>query len=345
MEKVTMKDVAKLAKVSIATVSRVINENPSVKSEIKERVLQAIEKLNYRPNTIARSLKTNHTGTIAFLVTNISDYFFTAISRGIEQVIKQHDYNLIVCSNDNSKETEKKYLQMLQEKQVSCIILNTTGKNNEYITELSNHLPIILSNRKIKNENFKGDFVDFDNTDAVYRLTKHLISLGHRKIGVINGPLYLSTAHERFEGFKKAMKEINIEVDENYPFNYNGSFISKDGYRGVKYLLEKDDQLTAIVMMNSEIALGAYKYFISNNINIPEDLSVVSFGDILNKELLFVNPTISYTDLKSLGNKLGEVAIERVENKSLNVNREFRFMTQIQYGESTSKPSISRKIN
>lgn len=333
---ITIKDVAKAAGVSIATVSRVINENPTVNPEIKKKVLEAIKKLNYLPNNAARSLKTQNTETIAYLVTNISDYFFTAISRGIEQVIKEYNYNLLVCSNENSKETELQYLKMLQEKKVSGIILNTTGYNNEYIAEISQMFPVVLSNRKIPVPTFRGDFVDFDNSSSTLELTNHLISLGHKKIGVVNGPLHLSTAYERYRGFIMGMKKIGIDIDENYQYNYNHPFTLEGGYKGAQYLMEMDDPPTALILMSSELALGAMKYFVSNEIKIPDDVSIVSFGDILNKELLFINPTLSYTDLNSFGNKLGKVMIERINNRDLN-NREFRFMTTLQYGNSTRK--------
>jgi LacI family transcriptional regulator len=333
---VTIKDVAQFAKVSIATVSRVINQHASVNPEIKEKVLKAIEELNYYPNNAARSLKIQNTRTIAFLVSDISDYFFTTIGKGIEDVIRNLKYNIMFCSTGNSGEIELEYLKLLLEKKVDGIILNTTGKNNEYISELSHRVPIVLSNRRINHPNFKGDFVDFDNFGGIFELTSHLISLGHRDIGVVNGPLFLSTFKERYEGFVSAMKTAGIEVSEQYPFQYIGNTYSssQDGYEGAKFLMEADVRPTAIVLMNSEIAFGALRYFYEKQIKIPDDVSIVSFGDMFNRDLLYIRPTISYTNLKGIGKKLGELMIERIENNDI-VNREIRFTPRIQYGNST----------
>ncbi len=337
LRSVTIKDVAAAAQVSIATVSRVINHTGTVKPELADRVQQAIQELNYSPNSVARSLKTASTSTIAFLVSNISDPFFTTIGRGIEDYIKDFGYNLIVCSIDSSKEKELSYLQMLKEKMVDGIILNTTGFNDEAICELSHQLPIVLSNRRINASVFNGDFVDNDNTSGIYQLTQHLIHLGHRKIGFINGPMHLSTAAERHKGFCDAMKSIGITIDDSYPYAYYGNFSAQSGYDGAKKLMKAEDRPTALVLMNSELALGALRYFAESNIQIPEDLSIVSFGDIHNRELLYVTPTVASTNLMGIGYKMGELLLDRINRKNEIANREVCFVTQISYGNSTKE--------
>lgn len=213
----TIKDVAFESQVSIATVSRVINKSGTVNPLLEERVLAAIEKLSYTPNNIARSLKTSTTSTVAFLVSNISDPFFITIGRGIEDYIKEYDYNLMVCSVDQSPEKELEYLNLLKEKQVDGFIINSTGLNDDEITKISQKIPIVLSNRQITNPSFIGDFVDNDNVGGIITLTKHLTKIGHTKIGIINGPNYLSTAQERLKGFTTEMKRIGITVDKTYP--------------------------------------------------------------------------------------------------------------------------------
>lgn len=145
MGNVTIKDVAKLAGVSIATVSRVINDNYYVSPEIKEKVLQAIEDLDYYPNYVARSLKSEKTNSIGFLVSDISNTYFTTMAKALEDVIHKKNYSLIVCSTEDKKEKELAYLKLLISKKVDGLILNTTGKNDELIAELSKQLPIVLS--------------------------------------------------------------------------------------------------------------------------------------------------------------------------------------------------------
>ena len=330
----TIKDVASRANVSIATVSRVINHSGSVNPILAERVQQAIQDLNYSPNIVARSLKTSNTATIAFLVSNISDPYFITIGRGIEDYIKGFGYNLIVCSIGHSQEKEIAYLQLLKEKKVDGLILNTVGYNDDIISELSQNTPIVLSNRRINSASFNGDFVDSDNIGGVYALTKCLLAAGHRKIGTINGPSHLSTASERYRGFCNAMNDHGIAIEQNYLYQYEGLFNSESGYHGAKILMEQNSPPSAIILMSSEIALGAMRYFSTNKISIPNDVSIVCFGDIPNREILYINPTVAATNLTGMGMKMGELLLERIQAKERIANREICFTTQIYNGNS-----------
>ncbi len=311
-----------------------INHTGTVKPELESRVQQAILDLNYSPNIVARSLKTSNTSTIAFLVSNISDPFFTTIARGIEDYIKDFGYNLIVCSIDHSKEKEVAYLQLLKEKKVDGLILNTTGYNDELISEISQYTPIVLSNRRINSAFFNGDFVDSDNIGGITALTKHLISSGHKKIGIINGPSHLSTASERYRAFHNVMKTTGITVDASYPYLYEGLFNCESGFNGAKTLMELEDPPSAIVLMSSEITLGALQYFAAHKISVPNDVSIVCFGDIQNRDILYVTPTIASTNLIGMGIKMGELLLERIQAKDPVSNREICFTTQIYYGNS-----------
>lgn len=331
----TIKDVAFEAQVSIATVSRVINKSGTVNPELEKRVLAAIEKLSYSPNNVARSLKTSTTSTVAFLVSNISDPFFITIGRGIEDYIKEYDYTLMVCSVDQSPERELEYLNLLKEKQVDGFIINSTGLNSDAITKISQKIPVVLSNRQIVNTSFIGDFVDNDNVGGISTLTKHLTKIGHTKIGIINGPNYLSTAQERLKGFAGEMKRIGITVDETYPYLYENFFTKRSGYEGMKMLLGLEDPPTAIIAMSSEGALGALMYCKDNHVRIPEDISLVCFGNIENQELLYTDLTIATTNLNAIGNKMGELLIERIQSKDALPNREIRFVSALMEGHST----------
>lgn len=338
-KKATIKDVAREAGVSIATVSRVVNGTASVDPNLVTRVDLAVKTLQYTPNNVARSLKTSSTSIIAFLVSNISDPFFITIGRGIEDYIKDYGYNLMVCSVENSQEKELSYLRLLKKKMVDGIILNTTGLNNNAIEELSRHIPMVLSNRRISSSLFKGDFVDNDNFGGIRDLTHHLLSLGHTKIGYINGPEYLSTAKERLKGFISAMEEHGLSVNSEYPYKHTGYFTFQDGYCGAQALMSLPDPPTALVLMSSELALGAMDYFVGHGIRIPEDLSIVCFGDIMNRNLLYVIPTIASTNLIGIGNKMGELLMERIQAKGDMANREICFTTQITYGNSARQLS------
>ncbi|MDN5276207.1 MAG: hypothetical protein PWR01_172 [Clostridiales bacterium] len=337
MADVTIKDVAKRAGVSIATVSRVINNNYYVSPEIREKVLRAIEELNYYPNSVARSLKNDSTThTIGFLVSDISNNYFTIMAKAVEEVVHKEGYSLIVCSTNDVKKRELVYLKLLISKKVDGLILNTTGENDDFIATLSERLPIVLVNRRVYNQNFRGDFIDSDNIEGTYKLVTYLLSMGHRKIGVINGTLSVSTGRERFKGFERAMSEVGIFVDESYPYRYDGDFTMESGYQGAAKMVNMHQKPSAIVIMNNVMAIGALKYFRANNIRVPEDVSIVAYGNIDNSDLLYVQPTIVTLDPWSIGNKAGEMILERIKNRNMG-NREVIFVPQLVEGNSVKK--------
>ncbi|WP_312459560.1 LacI family DNA-binding transcriptional regulator [Proteiniclasticum sp.] len=334
---VTIKDVAREANVSIATVSRVVNGNYIVSEDLKERVFAAIKSLNYVPNSIARSLKIDHTLTIGLIVSDISNSYFTALARSAEDIIMKKGYNLIVCSTDDKKEKEASYLKLLLEKKVDGILLNTTGKNDDLISEISKSIPVGLCSRKIKNPEFIGDFVEVDNLNGAYTLTKHLLSLGHRKIAVINGQKHISSSVERYNGFLKAMEEFGIEPPETNPYHYHGNFNSPDsGESGVEYLLSLPHPPTAVITMNNELALGVIRYTMRHGIKVPDELSICSFGQITNSELMLIQPTYVTMDPASMGTTLSEMVIERISHKQNIPSREVRYTTTLVHGNAVS---------
>lgn len=335
MEKqATIKDIAAMANVSIATVSRVMNKTANVRPEVASRVRQAAKALSYSPNAVARSLKKARTSMIGFLVSNISDPFFTAIARGIESYIQDYGYSLIVCSIGHSKESEKKYLQFLQGKKADGLIINTTGYNNDVITALSNQMPIVLSNRRIDSPEFVGDFVDNENVGCAYELTKMLLMHGHKRIAIINGPEHLSTAYERYRGFCSAMKEFGHTVSSAYPYQYSNTFTVQTGYDGTTKMMELPEPPTAFVYASSELAFGGMRSLLQKGLRVPEDVSFVCIGDLLNRDLLYVKPTMSSVNLHGMGERMAELLLERIQSEGVIPNREIRFSSTILEGNS-----------
>jgi len=331
MEIVTIKDVAKYTGVSIATVSRVINKNYYVSPGIEQKVSNAIKELGYYPNAIARSLKNDSTHTIGFVVSDISNSYYLTIAKALEKVIEGEKYNIIVCSTENKEDREKALIQLLMSKKVDGIIINTTGKNDDFISQISNNVRVILISRKIKGTNFKGDFIDSNNFQGAFALVSHLSSIGHRKIAVINGDLELSTGWERFDGFKRAMQEIGLDVQNDYKYRYDGDFSIESGYQGAAQIMNLSDKPTAVVVMNNSMSIGALRYFKSHNINVPQDISIVSYGDIDNIDILYIQPSIVALNPWVLGTKAGEMILTRIKDKSIN-NREVIYTPQLVIG-------------
>lgn len=338
MNNVTIKDVAQAANVSIATVSRVLNKNYYVRPELVQKVEDAVRILGYYPNSVARSLKVQSTMTIGYLVSDISNNFFIGVARAVEDYVRVHNFHLLMCSTDQDQAREYEYLKLLLEKKVDGIIINTSGFNDEFIAAISEKVPLVLLSRRIMTANVTADLVESDNVRGAFDLASYLISLGHRRIAMINGPNRVSSATERFEGFQRAMARIGIAVTTQDPYYYDGNFTFEGGYRGAKALFELAEPPTAVIFANNEMAGGGLRYFHEHNINVPGDVSVASYHRIVNDDLLYVHPTYTTMDPTMIGRQLAEFLVERIQHKEdLRgiANREVRYPAKVVPGNGT----------
>jgi len=332
--RVTIKDVARRAGVSVATVSRVINKNYYVSPEVCERVNQAILECGYRPDSVARSLKNNTTYLIGFIVSDISNSHLMSIARAIENVIRESNYNLLVCSTENDPSLEKKYIEAFLSRRISGIILHSTGLLDSYVAEISRKIPITLVYRRVKDPGFRGDFVDTHGKRGVFLLTRHLIEEGHTRIGAINGSLQFSTAQDRDQGFREAFRIKGISIQEE--LFYYGDFTEASGYQGAETLFSLSHPPTALVCMNNAVAYGALKYLFRQGIRVPEDVSVVNYGEIEYAETMRVILTRVPQDPWNLGHKAGELILSRIHDPTL-PNREVIFDAELILGNSTKR--------
>ena len=334
---IRIKDITKKAHVSVATVSRSLNDSDCVTDAMRQRVMDAVRELGYVPNSIAKSLKTNSTYTIGFLVPDISNHFVISIARIVEDIVGRQNYNLILCSTGNKAERELDYLKMLMSRSVDGLILNTTGHNDEFVLRMNRQVPIVLLNRQIQAEGFRGDLVDTNNYLGAYLLTKQLLALGHRKILVVRGPLHLSNSKERFQGFADAMAESGLTVNERYPYVYTGEFLMQSGIDAVDFFCDLDDRPTAILSLNNMLTVGILEQLHARNIRVPEHVSLVSYDAINNVDLMMIRPTSAIFDTTAIGKLLGRTILERIRNPE-SENRKFVFDPTIIQGNSLSVP-------
>jgi LacI family transcriptional regulator len=325
MAEATIWDVARLARVSIATVSRVVNNEESVSKKTLIKVQQAIKEVNYVPNASARNLRTDKSKIIGLLVSDIENNYFTTMAKTIEKTLHKYGYNIVLCNTGDDAEMEKEYLYRLMSLRVDGLIINASSYNQRYIAELSHLLPIVLIERTVSETNFKGDMISSNNFSGIHTLTKYLIDMGHRKISIINARLQVSTAYERMAGFTAAMQEIGITIDSDYPYLYDAVLFNEEGgIQGCKHLISLKDKPTAIIASNNALALGVYKCLHTSSIKIPDNISVLNYGNIQNSDILYVNP--SYTTLNPLfiGEKAANHILSRIKNPETN-NREVVF--------------------
>jgi len=221
----TIKDVAKKAEVSIATVSHVINNTRYVSPELTIKVKKAMEELRYQPNAVARSLKTEKTQTIGLIVSDISNPFFSTLVRGVEDTAMNNGHSVIVCNTDETLVKEELYVDVLIQKKIDGMIIAPTGKSDKNLEKVyQNDIPMVFIDRQI--EDIEADAVLSDNFTGCYQVTRHLIELGHKRIGLILGLKRISNTQERLNGYKKALSEYGIKYDSQL---ITGGYSKNDG--------------------------------------------------------------------------------------------------------------------
>ncbi len=307
---VTIKDVAKLAGVSISTVSRVINDSKPVSPEARRKVLHAIKELEYEPNEVARSLVTKKSNLIGVIVDDIGSHYVAQIVRGIEEIGRMYNYDIILSSSYGSAETEMKFLQLLRTKQAEGIILVSEIMNEkllEYLKELK--IEFIYLNRYYNVPELPT--VSLNNKQASAMMMEYLIELGHENILYVTQEKDIEQTIEKckIEAYNEAMKKIGsksvihqIDSHEIYAGYNAGPEIQK---------VIKENDITAVFCCQDELAIGLMNYFYDNNIKVPDDISVAGYGDI-NVASIY-RPTL--TTIKEPYYDLGAVSVRKILKK------------------------------
>lgn len=295
----TINDIARTAGVSRTTVSRVLNDSGYVKEETREKILKAIQELNYTPSAIARSLSTNRTNTIGVIVPEINNPFFGEIIKGISQVADEHNLNIILFNTDDTRDKELKALKILKEQRIQGIIITPTYPedkfNREYLNTLKSlNIPVVLMDGHVEYSNFSGVFID--HIKGAFDGTMALIEEGHSKIAIITGDMNSRPARDRLTGYKNALVLNHISVNKRYIFH--GNYKHESAYRITKQILDMEDRPTAIFVMSNMMILGCMKAIYEENVNVPGDIAIMGFDkidalNIVGMNISFINgPTI-----------------------------------------------------
>ena len=268
----------KRADVAPITVSRVVNNSGYVSAGTRQRVETAILELNYIPNTLAQSLRYQKTNTITLLVSDITNSFWTTVTRGVEDVCNRHDFNLILCNTDESQEKLEKYVNLQLERQTDGFLLVPTSDDSQMVMHIiQNHVPVVVLDRALPD--VQVSTVRSDSDGGAYQLTKYLIGLGHRRIGMLSGPETIFTSEQRVSGYKRALQEAGIPVDGALIF-YAG-YTQKAGYEMANHVLSDIQPApTALFAGNNFIAIGILWALKDLKLRVPEDISLVSFDDL-----------------------------------------------------------------
>ncbi len=309
----TISDVARLAGVSTMTVSRVVNNSGYISQATRERVERAVEQLGYVPNALARGLRFKQTKTIALILTDITNPFFTTVARGVEDAASEQGFNVIFCNTDEDEGDEGEYLNMLLQKQVDGILLVPARCSSESISLLqSRSVPVVVLDRRVPG--VQVDTVRGDSEEGAYQLVRYLLGLGHHGIAVLSGPRSVSTATDRVDGYRRAMAEAGVRVDESMV--HHDAFSQEGGYRMAKRALAAGPHPTALFAGNNFIAAGAFRALQEAGLKVPEDVSLVAFDDLAQSLAMEPFLTVAAQPAYEMGRRATELLLDRLAGEA-----------------------------
>ncbi|TQR18414.1 catabolite control protein A [Psychrobacillus vulpis] len=272
---ITIYDVAREANVSMATVSRVVNGNQNVKPATRQKVLAVIERLDYRPNAVARGLASKKTKTVGVIIPDISNVFYAELVRGIEDIATMYRYNIILTNSDQQEDKEVQLLSTLYSKQVDGVVMMSDQVTKEMLHEMErSHVPIVLAGTIESSNSFPSVNIEYDKAavDAVNRLLQN----GHKRIAFVSGSMAsaINQEHKLF-GYEKALDAASIEIDSDLIVGVENTY--DDGLLAWEKLSKLDNPPTAFFADNDEIAIGLIHGAQDNGLRVPEDIEVISF--------------------------------------------------------------------
>lgn len=274
---ITIKDVAKTAGVSVATVSRVLNQSTTVSKKAVERVNNAIKELGYKPNFLGRNLRKCTTNVILAILPGTEQTFYSEILHGMQYTASLNGYDVLFCTSNSDSKTELHLLNMLFNRTVDAAILFGTTLDNDTLVQINNDYNIALCCERKNNLGILTVSVDDEN--AAYDAICSLIQMGHKKIGMISSTLGNCSSFDRENGYKKALKQNNIAFDTKYLFK--GTYNCESGCEGFDYFMNLDNPPTAIFCISDLLAASTIKHAISEGYNVGKDVSICGFDNIV----------------------------------------------------------------
>jgi len=309
---VTIYDVARRAGVGIGTVSRAINDSPLIAAATKARVLKAIQELDYRPHALAQGLARNKTNMIAIILPIFTGYFFVELLRGVQEEAIRHHYDLILYSVHQTDKVRLFLERTLRERRVDGVLLISLPISDHYARKFQRaKVPIVL----VDSFHPALDSISVENWDGAYRATRHLLQLGHRRVGIIVGHLRSMPARVRLEGFRQALADAGVPLDERHVVVVDSipgqdGFCKEAGYQAMMQLLSLGlDRPTAVFVSSDVQAEGALRATNEAGIRVPQDMAIVGFDDIEIAELL------GLTTMRQPMFEMGRLAMDRLAER------------------------------
>jgi LacI family transcriptional regulator/LacI family purine nucleotide synthesis repressor len=313
---VTIKDIAKQADVSTATVSRVINNHSDVSDKTRKLIRKIMKKNNYKPNTVARSLSTRKSNLIGIFFTDhynsgLHHPFFREVIYGLEKSLGEKGYDIVYFTNRNWGDSFS-YLEKCKDRHVDGVALMGVPRDDPNLTKLlSSNIPVVFVDIDINEEN--ASYVISDNVSGAKKAVNYLYGLGHRKIGMLMGITTTKPTQDRFLGYQEALKELNLSYNSDWVID--GNFSEKGGNKAIKKLLKLDELPTAIFCQSDGMAIGAMRELEDEEFQIPEDISIIGFDNI--EASRYVKPALTTVaqNKKKMGSSVAQMLVGMIDNK------------------------------
>ncbi len=322
----TIREVAKRAGVAPITVSRVLNKTGYFSQEIKERVEAAAAELHYVPNLLASSLRSNRTNTLALVLSDVTNPFWTTVARGVEDVASADGFMVFLCNTDENEAKQAQYLSVVLRKRVDGVLLvpaRSTPTDVQMIQKQG--IQVVVLDRTVPGA--QVDVVRGNSIQGAYELIKYLLDLGHRRIAILAGPTNVSTARERVQGCQHALDERQVPSEERLILD--GEYTITSGYSMAEAALAHSPRPTALFAANNFIAIGALKALQDNHLRVPDDLSLVSFDDL--PTTLMVQPflTVAAQPAYEMGQRATALLLQRIANPTVAAYADVVMPTQL----------------
>ena len=328
----TIMDIAKLADVSMTTVSRVINGSDNVSVKTRAKVLDVIRSVDYIPNEIARGLATNSNNVIGLLIPDIMNGYYSELIRSIESTISAQSFSLLLCITNAKKEKEEYYINdMIRRRTSGLIILSTKIDSKALLKRMLSTIEVISVDADIPGV----DRIYTESENGTYEVVKHLLNNGHRKIGFIGYQFYLSSLKRRLDGYCRALEEFGVPVRQEYIIE--GSPTGNPGYLMTQQLLSLSDPPTAIHCINEYCATSVYRALMEKGMKIPDDISVTAFDGLESSKLLLPKLTTAIMPIADMGTAAAELLIQNILEKKIGAQKSYLFPVEIEIGDSVKK--------
>lgn len=307
----TVKDVAELAGVSVATVSRTLSGYPHVSLATRERVLQAVEKLDYRPDQVARSLRRRRSNFIGLIVSTIENVFFTELARAAEQRVREYGYNLILCNTDENPQQESTYLNILDQQLAAGVILAPAPGDAAHLKPfIKSGLPIVLVNRRLDHVDCVS--ITANDEEAAFQCVSHLVDQGCRRIAAITGLAGVFTTVERLAGYHRALATAGLRADDD--LIVAGCASLKGGYEAARQLMQRSDPPDALFAFNNVMTQGVVIALQELGIQWPEQVQLAGFGAFETAHLYRPSLTLVRQPAREIGRTAVEVLMQQIDH-------------------------------